>query len=239
MLPRAPPAPVPSGTSHTVLYLNTAGSKRISRQESQARTRSRLIEAAAAEFATNGLEQTSVERIATRSGFTRGAFYAHFADKTAISLALLEERFDRYVRRFAQALATDEDAETRARKAGDDFSLMVEQGPEAQQLLFEFAVHALHHEGFRGELVARLVDLRKQVAEVFRRRAAAYGIEPPIPIDRLTLMTFATANGIALAKLLEPEQFDDALYGDLLGLLFAGLGEISRRSDVAQRAFGV
>lgn len=202
----------------------------MSRRDSQAQTRSRLIDAAAAEFAANGLARSSVERIARRAGFTRGAFYAHFADKTAISLALLEQRFDRYMERFAQTLATDEDPETRARNAGDDYSLLVGQNPEAQQLLFEFAVHALHHENFRHEYVARLRGLREQVAEVFRRRAAAYDIEPPIPLDRLTLMTFATANGVALAKLLEPDQFDDALYGELLEILFAGLGELARRT---------
>jgi len=204
---------------------------RLSRRDSQARTRSRLLDAAAAEFAANGLERTSIERIAQRAGFTRGAFYSHFADKTSIALALLEQRFDGYIDRFARVLATDEDPEARARKAANDYSMLVSQDPEAQQLLFEFAVYALRQENFRQELTARLRRLREQVAEVFRRRAADYGIEPPIPLERLTLMTFASANGVALAQLLEPDQFDDELYGELLGILFAGLGELARRSD--------
>ncbi len=204
---------------------------RLSRRDSQARTRSRLLDAAAAEFAANGLERTSIERIAQRAGFTRGAFYSHFADKTSIALALLEQRFDGYIDQFARVLATDEDPEARARKAGNDYSMLVSQDPEAQQLLFEFAVYALRQENFRQELTARLRRLREQVAEVFRRRAADYGIEPPVPLERLTLMTFASANGVALAQLLEPDQFDDELYGELLGILFAGLGELARRSD--------
>ncbi len=209
--------------------MSQTGRARWSRRESQARTRSRLLDAAEAEFAANGLERTSIERIAQRAGFTRGAFYSHFAGKTSIALALLEKRFDGYIDRFAGLLATDEDPQTRARKAGDDYSLMVGRDPAAQQLLFEFAVHALRDEDFRSELVVRLRRLREQVTEVFRRRAADYGIEPPIPLERLTLMTFASANGVALAKLLEPEQFDDELYGELLGILFAGLGAIARR----------
>lgn len=203
--------------------------RRLTRRESTARTRARLIDAAAQEFVRSGLERTSIERIARRAGFTRGAFYAHFANKDAICMAILEERFDGYLKRFAAVLATDVDPETRARRAGDDYSLMVDQDRDAQQLLFEFSVYALRNERFQAELVARLRRLRGRITEVFRERAAAHGIAAPIPFEQLTLITFASANGVALARLLEPDQFGDQLYGELLGLLFAGLGVMAQR----------
>lgn len=202
----------------------------LSRRDSQAATRKALIAAAADEFVARGLERTSIERIATRAGYTRGAFYAHFADKTAVALAVLDARLDGYTDRLARSLGVDGDPVARARAAGDDYSSVLGEDPKTQRLLLEFAVYALHHDDFRGEYVARLGALRLQVAEVFRRAADVAGINPPIPIERLTLMTFSSANGVALARLLEPDQFDDDLYGELMGLLFAGLSQISQES---------
>jgi AcrR family transcriptional regulator len=43
-------------------------------------------------FAEAGVAGASVEQIAERAGYTRGAFYGHFADKDALLAALLEER---------------------------------------------------------------------------------------------------------------------------------------------------
>ena len=54
-------------------------------------------------------------------------------------------------------------------------------------------------------------------------RAEEINLEPPIPLDRLVLMTFAMSNGVGLGKLLEPEAFSDELYGEMLMLLFTGL----------------
>ncbi len=67
-----------------------AAPARLSRAESQARTRQALLDAAAEVFVERGLHRTSVEAIAERAGFTRGAFYANFADKADALLALLE-----------------------------------------------------------------------------------------------------------------------------------------------------
>jgi AcrR family transcriptional regulator len=197
--------------------------KRLTREQSQARTRTRLLESAAKAFVRNGLDGTSIEQVAEGAGHTRGAFYGHFKSKEDLYLALLEERFDSYIGDFSRALATDEEPEVRARRAGDQFSHLIEANPEWQRLSFEFAVYALRNERFRRELEKRYVSLRRRVAEVFRVRAEEYGVEPPIPLERLTLMTFVMSTGIALQKLLEPERVSDELYGEMLAIFFAGL----------------
>lgn len=67
---------------------------RLSRAESKAKTRARILEAAKAVFEREGYHGASLERIAATAGFTKGAVYSTFDSKADVMLALLEERAD-------------------------------------------------------------------------------------------------------------------------------------------------
>jgi AcrR family transcriptional regulator len=56
----------------------------------RARTRKRLIEAAAAVIAEKGFDRASLEDIAALAGMTRGAVYGNFKNKEELFLALIE-----------------------------------------------------------------------------------------------------------------------------------------------------
>src|SRR5438094_4883531 len=60
----------------------------LSRGARKAETRGALIRAAAKLFANNGIEATSLDRIAAEVGLTKGAIYAHFANKQELVMAL-------------------------------------------------------------------------------------------------------------------------------------------------------
>jgi len=207
--------------------------RRLSRKQSQARTRERLLESAARAFASDGIESTSIERIAAGAGHTRGAFYAHFKDKQDLSLTMLEQQFDAYIERFSHTLASAESPAVRARHAGDDLSRLLEADPRWQRLSFEFASYALRDDAFRRELVKRYESLRERVAKVFRQRAEEHGVESPIPFERLTLMTFVISTGITTTMLLEPDRIPQDLQGEMLSILFLGLGSMAERSTGA------
>src|SRR2546430_13605082 len=64
---------------------------RLNREESQARTRERLIEAARSEIVKKGFALASVRDIADAAGFSQGAFYSNFPDKEAILLELVQQ----------------------------------------------------------------------------------------------------------------------------------------------------
>ncbi len=53
-------------------------------------TRTALIEAGLAEFAERGLDTPSLDAICARAGYTRGAFYVHFADRDDFMVAVME-----------------------------------------------------------------------------------------------------------------------------------------------------
>lgn len=62
---------------------------RLTREESQERTRGLLIEAARKAFARSGFGGASVGEIAEAAGFSKGAFYSNFESKEALLLELL------------------------------------------------------------------------------------------------------------------------------------------------------
>src|SRR3954462_8690122 len=63
--------------------------KRLTREESRAQTRERLIEAAYTVFARDGLEAASIEDVAEVAGYSRGAFYSNFVSKDELVCAIL------------------------------------------------------------------------------------------------------------------------------------------------------
>lgn len=55
-------------------------------------TQAKILDAAEAVFSEQGFDQTQLEEVAARAGFTRGAIYAHYASKEDLFLALMEHR---------------------------------------------------------------------------------------------------------------------------------------------------
>lgn len=56
----------------------------------RAATRERLLDAAFEVFAEQGVHASTVEQIAERAGFTRGAFYSNFTTKEELFVALMD-----------------------------------------------------------------------------------------------------------------------------------------------------
>ena len=68
--------------------------KRLTRAESQAQTRQRLLLAAVEVFARDGYAGASVDEITEHAGYSRGAFYANFQNKDDLFLAMLEMQME-------------------------------------------------------------------------------------------------------------------------------------------------
>src|SRR5450830_1121500 len=80
--------------------------KRLSREQSQARTRERLIQAARKLFVQHGFGGASIRDVAEEAGYSQGAFYSNFADKEAILLELLREHMGAEAMQLASVFAT-------------------------------------------------------------------------------------------------------------------------------------
>jgi AcrR family transcriptional regulator len=78
---------------------------RLTRDESRARTRAKLLESARQVVAREGYERASIDLIAENAGFSKGAFYSNFESKEEIFLELLEGHSSRDVPEIAALLA--------------------------------------------------------------------------------------------------------------------------------------
>jgi AcrR family transcriptional regulator len=206
---------------------------RMTRDERRAHTRMCLMAAAGRIFSRRGLQQASIDEVAEEAGYTKGAFYANFKSKEELFLAMLDERFAERLTEIEQVVSTDSELEEQTRQAGEDFTRYVRADPEWERLFFEFAAYAARNDDFRAELVTRYRSLREALASVFAAYCERNGIDPPIPSERVALMTFAMANGFALEQLLEPEAVDDDVYSSMLLVFFTGLKALAEQRTQA------
>jgi AcrR family transcriptional regulator len=208
---------------------------RLTRKQLKERTRSRLLHSACKVFARRGLHQTSIDEVAADAGYTKGAFYANFQSKEDLFLAMLDERFAERLREIEQRSNSESEVEEQARAVGEDFGRYLAGDPDWQRLFFEFAAHAAREESFRRELVARYRGLREGIARILTRRAEELGVRLPLAEQKVALMTFAMANGLALERMLEPEAVSEELFGQMLAIFFAGLRTLAQEADSKPR----
>lgn len=200
----------------------------LTRKQSQARTRSRLMHSATRVFARRGLQQASIDEVAADAGFTKGAFYANFQSKEDLFLAMLDERFALRLEEIEERSNNESEVEEQARAVGEDFGRYLAGDPDWQRLFFEFVAHAIREESFRAELVARYRGLREGIARIFKRRGEELGMDLPLAPEEVAMMTFAMANGLALERMLEPELVPQQLFGQMLAIFFAGLRALAQ-----------
>ncbi|MGH8880561.1 MAG: TetR/AcrR family transcriptional regulator [Stackebrandtia sp.] len=169
---------------------------RLTREQSRAQTRQRIIDAAAELFTERGVNGASLEQIAERAGYTRGALYGNFADKHELVLALLTER----TRREAEEV----------RQLGDDFEAAAEQLRawnrdratrlrEWMALRLELILYALRHPD-------RAPDVRER--EEYARRLIERGVTanaPDADASMLALIIHALEDGLLIQHLLAPD----------------------------------
>ena len=164
----------------------------------------------------------SIDRIAADAGYTKGAFYAHFASKEDLFLIVLDEHFATELARLDAILAGTAAPVEEARRAAEDFLVHIDADPEWRRVYQEFATHAARHDAFRVEFASRQRALRARMAEVFARWASDLGVTPSVPPEDVAAMTFFMADGFLLDQIIDPE-LDRALYGKMFEVFMHGL----------------
>ena len=170
------------------------------------RTRARILEAARAEFARDGLGGARVDRITARAGSNKRMIYYYFGSKEALFLAALESAYQ-HIRKAEQSLKlTDLDPAEGMRRmvrftweyylAHPEFITLLnnENLHRARHLKKSKAIRALH-----SPLVAMLQELlaRGQRAGEFRR-----GVDPvQLYISIAALGYFYLANNHTLSTI--------------------------------------
>src|ERR1700730_10073722 len=103
---------------------------RLTREQSRANTRERLLRAARSVFARSGFHGASVEEIAAEAGFSTGALYSNFTGKEDLFLVLMEREINEHAREISEAVRTRVSMADRATGGARQWMTMIEREPE-------------------------------------------------------------------------------------------------------------
>ena len=190
-----------------------------SRDEKKARTRRRLLDAAAEVFAHRGFEATSLDEIAEVAGFSKGAVYSNFAGKEDLFLSVLDEHVSRQMLDIRGDIDVTRAPGEQVMEAGQRFMDLFQRERAWYLLSFEFLAYAARNPEFQVEFAARQRAQREAVVAMLEENSAAMDIPMSLPPERMAVALEALANGIAFAKLADEQGVPDDLVGELFALL--------------------
>jgi AcrR family transcriptional regulator len=192
----------------------------VTRQEKQAFTRARLLEAGERVFLRRGFRRASVEEIASEAGFTTGAVYSNFDGKEDLFFTILEERQKRRLGELRQQVEKGDDP---AAEVGDWYSALIERQEDWLLLIAESWSYAARDPKLRPRFIARHARSRRAIGELVERGAAERGVRLPIPAEDVGTILIALANGFALERISARADVPSELFGQALGIFLRGL----------------
>lgn len=197
---------------------------RLTRAEQQARTRDALVDAAAEVFVERGFQGASVESIAERAGFTRGAFYSNFESKEHLFAELLQRRvYDIYARMATDAITgerVDSPRESGARLAA------VQAHPDGRwlfRLWLELLAQAGRDEKLRALAAGFWSTNRDLIARALDAELARRGTESVIDTRTLASAAIALDIGLAIQHYVDPDAVPLDVYPDAFEQLYRGV----------------
>ncbi|ASF09909.1 putative TetR family transcriptional regulator [Nocardia brasiliensis NBRC 14402] len=202
---------------------------RLTRSESQARTRADLIATARDLFLADGYASTSLERVAEEAGYSKGAVYSNFRTKKELGLEVLELIHATKFQEVTDLLA-----------AGDDFDERLERFQEWAEhtvgdvgwtmLEFEFATVARDDPALQAALVSSLSVLRGAVAAQVQTLADTIGIELPVPVEDAATGILSMGIGLGMQRAIDPSIPARLITDALRMLLTLGTGPLAAKS---------
>ena len=165
----------------------------------RARTREKLISAAAAVIGEKGYDRAPLEEIAARAGMTRGAVYGNFKNKEELFLALIASRWKPIVPPLKPGASLKEQLHILGETVAKEAQTRRSQATAATA----FQLYALTHEPMRCHLT-------KQNAATYRRMAKELlkvvpAKELPISAEKFVCILDAMTTGLLFTYFQTPE----------------------------------
>jgi TetR/AcrR family transcriptional repressor of nem operon len=190
------------------------------RQEIKRETREALLRAGLAEFAEKGIDVPSLDAICARAGFTRGAFYVHFADRDAFVVAVMESVIGDFL-----------DAVVASDRGGDDLGETVSRfvralvagnpltGGSGSMHTHRLLDVCTRSPEIRARLLAMLAGAQQRVAQAVTEGQEAGTVRRDLPADTVAATLVALAMGVVQVFELGAPVDVDGLRAAVLGLL--------------------
>jgi AcrR family transcriptional regulator len=171
---------------------------RLNREESQARTKSLLIEAARDEIVKKGFALASVRDIADAAGFSQGAFYSNFPDKEAILLELVQQHQVEERAKIEAALGQAPGDAAKAMAGIEKWAATVNADPGFAVLAIELQLQALRSPSFAQGYNELNRKHRRALGVLVARLFELFGKKPPADPVEIAAAFTALGRGLAL-----------------------------------------
>jgi len=173
---------------------------RLTREESQALTRAKLLNCAPQVVAKEGFAGASIDKITEAAGFSKGAFYSNFASKEEFFLELLERHAGQDVVEIAQLLkGVSEPEEIIAKVSG--WSEERATDPVWGILPIELFQHARREATFTSRHATLFREQWRKVGEMLMPLAPHWpGSEPELLGAMVLELTYGAASSFSEGK---------------------------------------
>jgi AcrR family transcriptional regulator len=198
--------------------------RRLTRAESAARTRSRLVAAAQRVFFERGFHGASLEAVAEEAGLTKGAVYSRFESKADLFLAYQEERNKQTVERVGERLAELGQGDWPLDVIIEHWeNRLLHESLEQSLLVIEFWASACRDPEVHRRFSDQHERVMAGVAEHLDQTATRLGVTLPLPALELVRVSTGIAHGLALEQLMNREKVD----ARMIELAFTPIHELS------------
>jgi len=159
--------------------------------------RTDVLRAAREVFAESGYQRASLEAIARRAGFSKGAVYSNFESKDDLFLALLEPEADQMAGLLTGIVQTSGDLDADIAALAEVIAALTISSP-ATLLFAEFRAHAARDPQLAARLAAIRASIIAHAGELLVEELAGMNATLVVPpIDAATLL-LALINGLTL-----------------------------------------
>ncbi len=165
------------------------------RELTKQETREALLRAGMELFAEQGLDVPSLDALCARAGFTRGAFYVHFADREAFIVAVMERATGSFLDVVLQARGQALDL----RAVVETFAQAVKGGtfPVFGDVpMHQFLAACARSPALRTRYLGLLLETRDRLAEAVRAGQRAGTVRRKIDPDLIAGLLVSTALGV-------------------------------------------
>jgi AcrR family transcriptional regulator len=182
-----------------------AGNERLTREQSAARTRLRLLDAALTLLGERGYHATTLNDVAAEAGYTIGAIYKHFPSKDALMLATLEEHPDGRAGALLAILTGPGDLGSKLDACADAWSARLREGGFAR-LVVEYRLQNRRQDLFAHRYRETMAEDYAALAAALDTAARDSGVTLGLPAPDLISLASALFDGAALREVAMPGQ---------------------------------
>ncbi len=178
---------------------STARDEPQSRSETKAVTRQKLMDSARDVFLKLGYQGATLEDIAARAGFTKGAVYWHFPNKRAVFLALVADAISANLSRLDSMMEDDLTPE----QFEDRFGAWIDRIDDDEELPLygvELEIESRRDPEFRKIYSSMIEQHEHALSNYLSRYFMLVQREPLMPIDELSTTLVTLIKAFALTR---------------------------------------